>query len=107
MCRIRSTAVTPRLHPASRTPTTHYSSLTASGANTALIRQSTPDYGLDFLVQVLKSFYLAPVSLVSGDRLRVLREQKMLKGHLPRFIYHQVYLYTKINPEPKNAQAGP
>ena len=25
------------------------------------------------------------------------REQKMLKGHLPRVIYHQVYLYTKIN----------
>ena len=24
------------------------------------------------------------------------REQKMLKGHLPRVIYHQVYLYTKI-----------
>jgi len=23
------------------------------------------------------------------------REQKMLKGHLPRVIYHQVYLYTK------------
>ena len=22
-------------------------------------------------------------------------EQKMLKGHLPRVIYHQVYLYTK------------
>ena len=25
------------------------------------------------------------------------REQKMLKGHLPRVIYHQVYYYTKIN----------
>ena len=24
-----------------------------------------------------------------------LREQKMLKGHLPRVIYHQVYKYTK------------
>ena len=24
------------------------------------------------------------------------REQKMLKGHLPRVIYHQVYYYTKI-----------
>jgi len=24
------------------------------------------------------------------------REQKMLKGHLPRVIYHQVYKYTKI-----------
>ena len=22
---------------------------------------------------------------------------KMLKGHLPRVIYHQVYLYTKIS----------
>ena len=32
------------------------------------------------------------------DRLRggVPREQKMLKGHLPRVIYHQVNLYTKI-----------
>jgi len=25
------------------------------------------------------------------------REQKMLKGHLPRVICHQVYEYTKIN----------
>ena len=25
------------------------------------------------------------------------REQKMLKGHLPRVMYHQVYEYTKIN----------
>ena len=25
------------------------------------------------------------------------REQKLLKGHLPRVIYHQVYLYKKIN----------
>ena len=25
------------------------------------------------------------------------REQKMLKGHLPRVIYHQVYWYRKIN----------
>ena len=24
------------------------------------------------------------------------REQKLLKGHLPRVIYHQVYKYTKI-----------
>ena len=24
------------------------------------------------------------------------REQKMLKGYLPRVIYHQVYQYTKI-----------
>jgi len=32
--------------------------------------------------------------LDDGDRLRVgwvPREQKMLKGHLPRVIYHQVY----------------
>ena len=27
---------------------------------------------------------------------RVPREQKMLQRHLPRVIYHQVYLYTKI-----------
>ena len=27
---------------------------------------------------------------------RVQREQKMLKGHLPRVTYHQVYQYTKI-----------
>ena len=26
----------------------------------------------------------------------VSREQKMLKGHLPRVIYHQVYWYTII-----------
>ena len=27
---------------------------------------------------------------------RVSQEQKMLKGHLPRVIYHQVYYYKKI-----------
>jgi len=41
------------------------------------------------------------------DRLRVgwlnglggvPREQKMLKGHLPRVIYRQVYYYTKTHP---------
>ena len=26
----------------------------------------------------------------------VLREKKMLKGHLPKVIYHQVYLYAKM-----------
>jgi len=49
-------------------------------------------------------FSLAPVSALflssrcttnggclADDRLRVPREQKMLKGHLPRVIYHQVY----------------
>ena len=41
-------------------------------ANMAHIRQSRPDSGLGFLV-------------------RVPREQKMLKGHLPRVIYHQGY----------------
>ena len=25
------------------------------------------------------------------------REQKMLKGHLPRVIYHHVYKFTKIS----------
>ena len=31
-----------------------------------------------------------------GDGRGVLREQKMLKGHLPRVMCHQVYWYTKI-----------
>ena len=39
------------------------------------------------------------------DRLRVAeatlgvvpQAQKMLKGHLPRVLYHQVYMYTKKN----------
>jgi len=31
-----------------------------------------------------------------GGPPRVQREQKMLKRHLPRVIYHQVYSYTKI-----------
>ena len=45
---------------------------------------------------------------ISVDRLRVgwldgvPREQKMLKGHLPRVIYHQVYQHTKINFVPPN-----
>ena len=34
-----------------------------------------------------------------SDRLRVPREQKMLKGHLPIVIHHQVYWYTKNNVE--------
>ena len=34
------------------------------------------------------------------------REQKMLTGHLPRVIYHQVYQYTKINPKPLCGPAG-
>ena len=36
--------------------------------------------------------------------IEVPREQKMLKGHLPRVIYHQVYQYTKkkMKPERKN-----
>ena len=29
----------------------------------------------------------------------------MLKGHLPRVIYHQVYEHTKINDEPKLSRA--
>ena len=40
---------------------------------------------------------------IFGDRLRigwlnggVPPEPKMLKGHLPRVIYHQIYLVTKI-----------
>ena len=42
-----------------------------------------------------------PRLLSTSDRLRVgwvPREQKMLKGHLPRVIHHQVYQYTKIVP---------
>ena len=30
--------------------------------------------------------------------------QKMLKGHLPRVIYHQVYKNTKINPKSQTAE---
>ena len=37
--------------------------------------------------------------LVGSSLGGVLREQKMLKGHLSRVIHHQVYLYTNINPE--------
>ena len=38
--------------------------------------------------------WLAKSLVVCGG---VLRELKMLKGHLPRVIYHQVYWYRKIN----------
>jgi hypothetical protein len=34
--------------------------------------------------------------VVIDPGLGVPREQKMIKGHLPRVIYHQVYEYTKI-----------
>jgi len=34
------------------------------------------------------------------------REQKMLKGHLPRVIYHQAYKYTKINLSPNAGILG-
>ena len=37
---------------------------------------------------------------------RVPREQKMLKGHLPRVIYHQVYYYTKKNTFTSSCGAG-
>ena len=44
------------------------------------------------------------------DRLKVgggvPREQKILKGHLPRVIYHQVYLYTKIKRRPRFTLSG-
>jgi len=36
-----------------------------------------------------------PDSVLGG----VPQEQKMLKGHLLRVIYHQVHKYTKINPD--------
>jgi len=50
-----------------------------------------------------------------SDRLRVgwlngfslggvLSEQRMLKGHLPRVIYHQVYSYTKITPSKRGLE---
>ena len=34
------------------------------------------------------------------------REQKMLKGHLPRVIYRQVYWYRKIQLSPLGSEAG-
>ena len=41
-------------------------------------------------------FYQAKSSRTRGTSLGgVPREQKMLKGHLPRVIYHQVYWYTQ------------
>ena len=36
------------------------------------------------------------VFLNPSDRHPLPREQKMLKGHLPRVMYHHVYWYTKI-----------
>jgi len=42
-------------------------------------------------------------SLIEGG---VPREQKMLKGHLPRVIYHQVYSYTKIKTLARGALLG-
>ena len=56
------------LRPGSKTP---------QGLNVPQIRQSGPYSGLDFKVKVV----------VGGVPL----EQKMLKGHLHRVIYHQVY----------------
>ena len=35
-------------------------------------------------------------NLIDSGQGGVPREQKMLKGHLPRVIYHQVYSDTKI-----------
>ena len=38
------------------------------------------------------------LGFMTSDRLgEVPREQEMLKGHLPRVVYHQVYQYTKDN----------
>ena len=66
-------------------------------ANVARIRQPRPDYGrgpgLGVQVKVLKTFDRLRVGLLTGFSFMggVPREQKMLKGHLPRIIYHQVY----------------
>jgi len=52
--------------------------------------------GRDISIQNVRPFpeIRARVSaLVLGG---VPREQKMLKGHLSRVIYHQVYQYTKV-----------
>jgi hypothetical protein len=49
-------------------------------------------WGLGMRVDRLRVAWLNGISCLEG----VPREQNMLKGHLPRVIYHQVYWYTKI-----------
>ena len=78
--------------------------LTSTFLRVAHISQSRPDSGLDFQIKVLIDSGLVgstdfhsshpqghephtPGTSLGG----VPREQKMLKGHLPRVIYHQVY----------------
>jgi len=56
-----------------------------------------PDYGLD----CLKCAIFARQRMGGAPR-----EQKVLKGHLPRVIYQQVYYYTKINEVPFWQAAG-
>jgi len=52
------------------------------------ISDELADYSeVDKLGQRCKSFSFGPVV----DSGRVPREQRMLKGHLPRVVYHQVY----------------
>ena len=58
-------------------------SLTYEPASEPPEQQSSIVHGIEFFVE-----------LSNVDRLP--REQKMLKGHLPRVIFHQVYWYMKI-----------
>ena len=59
-------------------------------SHSAHVRQSRPDSGLHLKAKVLDRLRVRP--LTRGTSLGgVPREQKMLKGHLPRVKYHQVY----------------
>ena len=56
--------------------------------------ESRPDSGLGSQVEVLQTVQVVPGTLralIDPGVGRVPREQKMLKGHLPRVVYHQVY----------------
>ena len=46
-------------------------------------------------IRIREAMLQMPPGSLMGDRLRVPREQKMLKGRLPRVTYHQVYSNTK------------
>ena len=74
-------------------------SSTRSNGDAALPPVSAPGAGMGGGSKRLQ------VSGIGYDRRRMVgsslggvpREQKMLKGHLPRVMYYQVYLHTKIN----------
>ena len=90
--RAASEPYTPNPRPSTR-PRSLITSRMVQNSPILLLRSSGLPRGFRGAESVLsRGFVSKPQSALGG----VPRQQKMLKGHLPRVIYHQVYKYTKI-----------